>query len=385
MKIISTVWQVKKIECDTMAVRQLPEKNWTKDGRKWMFEVRVKDVNGNTHHYRSKNYFSKKEALQAEKDYLNDINNNGIQDDMTFKELCDLHFDYQKDKVKVTTLKNYKTRREYFKMFDDVKVKNLNIDYFEKWKKDINKKDLATNTKNDLYKYLKSVLNYGIKWQDLTFNNMYKKMTKFDNPDELPKEMDFWTYEEFKKFINVETDILFKSLFETLYYCGLRSGEVRGLDWKDIDFNNKELTVRRNIVVNFDGKKYFITTPKTKSSYRTIPIPDVLLKDLKILRKHQDAYYGFNENWFVFGNIDPITKSKMRDRKNRNCKLAGVKQIRIHDFRHSCASLLINNGANITMVAKYLGHTKIDETLNTYSHMFKGKLNNIVDTINKLK
>ena len=56
----------------------------------------------------------------------------------------------------------------------------------------------------------------------------------------------------------------------------------------------------------------------------------------------------------------------------------------IHDFRHSCASLLINNGANVTMVARYLGHAKIDETLNTYSHMFKNKLDDIVGTINRL-
>ena len=80
----------------------------------------------------------------------------------------------------------------------------------------------------------------------------------------------------------------------------------------------------------------------------------------------------------------PITNSRLRDRKNQLCQKANLKQIRIHDFRHSCASLLINNGANITMVAKYLGHTKIDETLNTYSHMFKNKLNDIVNTINKL-
>ncbi len=384
MKTIFIIWQIKKKECDIMAVRQVPEKNWTKDGRKWMFEVRVKDMNGKQHHYRSKNYFTRKEAIQAEKNYLLGIEDKGIQSDMTFKELCDLHFDYQKDKVKVTTLRNYKKRRDHLKMFDDIKVKELNINHFEKWKRDMNNTDLATRTKNDLYKYLKSVLNYGIKWHDLTFNDMYKKMTKFDNPNELPKEMEFWTYEEFKKFINVETDILFKALFETLYYCGLRSGEVRGLNWKDIDFKNKELTVRRNIVVNFEGDKYFITTPKTKSSCRTIPMPDILVEDLNTLRKYQNNYYGFNEDWFVFGNYEPITKSKMRDRKNKNCKLANVKQIRIHDFRHSCASLLINNGANITMVAKYLGHTKIDETLNTYSHMFKGKLDNIVETINKL-
>ena len=61
--------------------------------------------------------------------------------------------------------------------------------------------------------------------------------------------------------------------------------------------------------------------------------------------------------------------------------MARVKDIRIHDFRHSCASLLIDSGANITLVAKYLGHTKIDETLNTYSHMYQNILDTIVSII----
>ena len=219
-----------------MAVRQLPEKDWTKDGRKWMFEIRVKDKNGKKHHYRSKKFLTKKEALQAERDYLNEVADNGIQSDMTFKELCDLHCEYQKDKVKYNTVRSYKERRKYLMMFDNIKVKDLNIDYFERWKKEMNKLDLATKTKNDLYKYLKVILNFGSKWYDFTYNGMYKKMTKFDNPNELPKEMEFWTYEEFKKFISVETDIIFRTLFEVLYYCGLRSGEVRGLNWKDINF-----------------------------------------------------------------------------------------------------------------------------------------------------
>ena len=61
--------------------------------------------------------------------------------------------------------------------------------------------------------------------------------------------------------------------------------------------------------------------------------------------------------------------------------MARVKDIRIHDFRHSCTSLLIDSGANITLVAKYLGHTKIDETLNTYSHMYQNILDTIVSII----
>lgn len=63
----------------------------------------------------------------------------------------------------------------------------------------------------------------------------------------------------------------------------------------------------------------------------------------------------------------------------------GLKKIRIHDFRHSCASLLINNDVNVTLVAKYLGHTKIEETLNTYSHMFSTALDSVVSVIDKLE
>ena len=73
-----------------------------------------------------------------------------------------------------------------------------------------------------------------------------------------------------------------------------------------------------------------------------------------------------------------------REIKNKDYKLAGVKQIRIHDFRHSCASLLINSGAAINVVAKYLGHKKIDETLNTYSHLFKNQINEIINIIDNL-
>ena len=120
------------------------------------------------------------------------------------------------------------------------------------------------------------------------------------------------------------------------------------------------------------------------SSYRTIPIPNFLLNYLKDLYDDCSSYYNFNDNWYVFGDIKPITQERMRVRKNLLASKSGVKPIRLHDFRHSCASLLINNGANIMIVAKYLGHTKIDETLNTYSHLFKNKMEDIVKIMNTL-
>lgn len=83
----------------------------------------------------------------------------------------------------------------------------------------------------------------------------------------------------------------------------------------------------------------------------------------------------------MFGNIDPLSATTLLDRKTLNAFMARVKDIRIHDLKHSCASLLIDSGANITLVAKYLGHTKIDETLNTYSHMYQNRLDTIVNII----
>ena len=115
-----------------------------------------------------------------------------------------------------------------------------------------------------------------------------------------------------------------------------------------------------------------------------MPLSKKFIDDLKALKESVMKYTNFKEDWFVFGNELPLGDDAIRRRKNNNCKLANVKQIRLHDFRHSCASLLISKGADIKMVAEFLGHTKIDETLNTYAHMFTNKLKSIVNIIDSL-
>lgn len=116
----------------------------------------------------------------------------------------------------------------------------------------------------------------------------------------------------------------------------LKVRRLCGLIWKGIDF-----------------------THKTKRSISTLPINKILLEDFKVLKNEDSKIHGFNDNYFVAGNVFPISSNALADRKNRNCNLAGVPQIRIHDFRHSYTSFLINNSANVTVVAKYLGHTPI--------------------------
>lgn len=201
----------------------------------------------------------------------------------------------------------------------------------------------------------------------------------------MPKEMMYFTYDQWKQFISVEDDLQKKVMFEILYYCGLRKGELRGLTWRNIDLVNKTLSVKKQITDRGGSVKEFqFSTPKTKSSVRTLPLNKILLNGLKMLKEEVSKEYGFNDDYFVIGDAFPVASNTITSRKNRNCELTGVPQIRIHDFRHSCASLLVNNGANITVVAKYLGHTKIEETLNTYTHLFNSTLNEVVNLIDKL-
>jgi integrase len=368
-----------------MAVKQVDIKKATKDGRRWQFYIYIYN-GGIRKKYFSKLFATKSEAVKAERNYLESISRKEINiTDMTFKDLYDEFYEYKKDKVKRSTMRTYEVNSRPMHSLFNLKIKDFEIKHYLKWRSEIANQNIALRTKNGYYKFFKNLLNYGAKWHDFNFGPIYSKMEKFTDPNAIPKEMEFYTWEEFKQFLSVEEDLKFRCVFETLYYCGLRRGELRGLTWDNLDFEDKTLSVTKNCVnLCGDGGFWLLTTPKTRTSARTIPMPDVLVEDLIKYKEEVKKYYGFNNKWFVFGDVNPLHPDVLRRHKNDNARKAGVKQIRIHDFRHSCASVLINNGASIMIVAKYLGHAKIDETLNTYSHLFKSKMDDIVNMLNKM-
>ena len=110
--------------------------------------------------------------------------------------------------------------------------------------------------------------------------------------------MDFYEPQEFFQYISVIDDLRDKCLFETLYYCGLRRSEARGLQWRHIDFKNNTLTIAQQ-VLNLGGNNasssWYIASPKTESSNRTIPIPEVLLKDLAELKNQMNVFQSLNK------------------------------------------------------------------------------------------
>ena len=97
----------------------------------------------------------------------------------------------------------------------------------------------------------------------------------------MKEEKDVYTFEEFQKYITGTTNLNDKTMFEMLYYCGLRRGEARGLQWSDIDWNNKLVSITKQANSVKDSQKYYeLTPPKTSKSIRTLPLTDVLYNDL---------------------------------------------------------------------------------------------------------
>ncbi len=142
---------------------------------------------------------------------------------------------------------------------------------------------------------------------------------------------------------------------------------------------NKQITQQNNRV------KFEFSDTKIRDSRRIVPITKVWLNDLKMLyEQDKKDYYGFNNDFFAVSDAKTIADSNIYPRRTKLATSIGLNVIRIHVFRHSCASLLINNGVNVTLVAKYLGHTKIEETLNIYSYMFSTVLDSVVSVIDNL-
>lgn len=363
-----------------MSVRQLKENKRTRDGRSWVFIQYSKGLDGKRHQYQSQAYFTKEEATKAELEYLDKYKDVEVNPHMTFKEAYTLYYEYQKDKIKDSTLKTYRDRIKYMGLLDNIELVNLNWEHYQKWRSQMNKTNLCDKYKTDIQKFIKQVLNFAEKQWDFNLRKFYNKLEPFKTPGAIKKEMDFYEPQEFFQYISVINDLRDKCLFETLYYCGLRRSEARGLQWRHIDFKNHTLTIAQqvlNLAGNNASSSWYIASPKTESSNRTIPIPEVLLKDLAELKKSNERFSKFKQTWFVFGDDTPITYHQIYSRNNNYCKKAGLRHIRIHDFRHSCASALISAAAPITAVSNYLGHSETTETLETYTHLVKKDYANV--------
>ena len=354
----------------------------TKDGRQYFFRIKYKDIFGETIDYSSKKYKGKKEAENAEAEYRLKINKHEInRSNPTFNDIFSEWIVDHKSQVKEQTILKIKDRYKHLKMLYNVRVNDFNVEKYKLFVNELKGKHFSVNYSNKILGILKNLIKHSKKYYN-TSDKMLAYIENFKSVNESVKEMIFFTYEEYLKFDSVIDEHQWHTFFEILYFMGLRQGELQALTWNDI--KNNELSIKKTLSTKIKGKEYIISTPKTKNSIRTLPIPKNVLNDLKIMSNEAKKYKDYSDKWFIFGNTVPFKESTIQKHKNNYCKEANLKQIRIHDFRHSCASFLINHNASIPLVSKYLGHSKVSITLDVYSHFYESELNNIIKIIDNL-
>jgi len=195
-------------------------------------------------------------------------------------------------------------------------------------------------------------------------------------PQMVKTEMMYFTPQETAKFLDVAKDDKYYSVFLVAIETGMRPEEYLGLQWKDVDFDNNSLSVRRALVVK-KGGGFIFTEPKTKKSRRSIPISNTVKKALKAHRRKQleekiklGAAYENLDLVFASEIGTPLLHGNLLRRHFKPIRdKAKLPKIRMYDLRHTTATLLLSAGENPKVVSERLGHASIVLTLDTYSHV----------------
>jgi len=313
---------------------------------------------------------------------------------MTIQKLYDEYIEVKKYEVKETTQEKIKQLFYYYILptFKDNRIDKLSMHLLQDWKIAMNKKNLSLHTKKSAYGYFRALINYAIKMEYLN-KNPITKLGNFKDAYYIRAEMNFYTHKEFKKFItrakklaaekeykkNDLSEWDYYVFFNIAFYTGLRKGEIHALKWSDI--KGKYISVRRNLTQRLRNGKGAETTPKTISSIRRVELPLPLMKILYKQKQRQQLKHTFTDDFRVCNNI----RNTSIERRNKIYSSSiGLKTIRIHDFRHSHASVLANKNINIQEISRRLGHSRIEETWNTYCHLYPKEREKAIKVLNNL-
>ena len=373
-----------------MAIYQEKNKEkWTKDGRSWYYKCYYTDMFGNRKQKVSKLFAKKKIAEDEERKFLIEIEKKDkVDSNIMFIDVYNEWLDFKKTQVKSSTFYTRKTRANKYILpfFEKYKITSIKVNIINDWKNELNTLEkVKIEHKNKLIADLKEILEYARDNYEYD-GKIVSKLSKY-KVEEVKKERDsisnFWTNDDFNKFIKVVDNELYFLMFNFLYYTGLRFGEMLALNWNDIDLEKKEVKINKTLTTRIENKKYLLTTPKTKNSVRIVDLDDYIILLLKKHLNNEKKLYNFDKGMFVFGNVNFISATTFKRKLNQYIEISKVKKITPHGFRHSHVSLLVNLGCDSKDVAERIGDT-IQMVEKTYYHMFPSKKKKTIELLNNI-
>lgn len=283
---------------------------------------------------------------------------------MTFSELSAKFYDYRKQKDR--TIENQSNMlRAHFPYCDDP-VDQINKTKMMEWYIDLTDGHLSPGTANLVLTVVKSIFAFGAQFYELpnpasSLKRMRAQKRKYET----------WSVQEFNSFIDGVQGDLYKALFTFMYWTGCRKGEAMGLQYTD--FKNGSVHIHQQMTARG------MSDLKTETSERTIKLTDTVMSAIQPFLEACSE-----ERPFVFGGEAPPAQSTVQKHFERGITRSRVKHIRIHDLRHSFATNAICSGASIVAVSKYLGHSNISITLDTYTHLLEKADDEMIGIMNNL-
>ncbi len=349
-----------------------------KEKEKWKTKwktTKVKDVKGN----------KKKAEIQAEKirgDFQKIINSKNITSEkILFIEYIKKWLNIIKTSVEETTYMGYKKlvygrMTNYFNsnkiILQDIKAQDIQ-DFYQF----LSNEGLSGNTVKHYHANIRKCLEYAVKTELIQSN----PADRVEKPKINPYNAKHYTSEEILKLLNIVEGTKLETPVILSCFYGLRRSEVVGVKWSAIDFKNKTIKINHVVVVvTENGKNSLVMKDrtKTKASTRTLPLVPAVENYLIELKKKQEYNKqifksSYNEKYQEYVCVDEMgtllnpdyvshTFTKILDKNS-------LKQIRFHDLRHSCASMLLSNGINMKQIQAWLGHSNYNTTANTYAHL----------------
>ena len=340
----------------------------------WDAQFYYKDSQGKRIKKHKRNFKTKKEAVDWIYEFMA---KQSYSPDMTFKSLWEIYKEDMSQRLRENTIrtKSYVVELKVVPYFGKMKVSDITPAHVRQWQTQLMKQGYSPTYLKLIHNQLSAVFNYAVRYYDLQNNPCVKAGSMGKSS---AKEMQFWTQDEFERFLDcVKDKEMSYYAFLTMYWTGVRVGELLALNIKDFNAKKKTLSVTKSLQ-RIEGRD-IITEPKTAKSKRVITLPDFLVEQLE---EYVNKLYGMMPDDRLFA----ITKIYLERELKRGIKLSGVKSIRLHDLRHSHASLLISKlGAQPKLVADRLGHEKVQTTLSTYSHLYPDQARSLADRLEEFK
>ena len=368
------------------------KKYLTKDGEtRYMLQayLGVDPFTGKQKRTTRRGFKTQKEAKKAERELLLSVEENGFTDHSskpTFKEVTDLWLESYETTVKPTTYQNTKNYLNAIieNHFKEIRIESVSVAMMQKIVIDLSKKYVA-------YLSQLSIINRVFKYAvhlDIIQTNPVDRIIR-PKQQKSRKEKIALTKEELNQFLTLakkDARPVLYTAWHTLAYTGLRRGELLGLEWSDIDFENKTISVNKTLVT-VNGSLY-TQSPKTKRSTRTISLDDStvqVLKNWKLEQKKQFFKNGVKSKDIVITNIKGsyLDFAYFRDELKKFLSTHNLKRFSVHSLRHTHASLLFEAGIEPKTISDRLGHSNIQTTLNMYTHLNDKQRSDVADRLLK--